>query len=135
MTTKSGLWSKIIQKASSVITHSDASNLQESGPELCIQLLRIPTIQNYAGLKRRIASSDSEWMQEFIELDGIGVLMEVLERVSDRRLSSFSDAYLQLECIGCVKAVMNSQTGLDYIIGTRKNRSCIRKLASGFLSN
>lgn len=63
-----------------------------------------------------------------MHLDGLGVLFESLERLSDRGYSSITDALLQLECILCIKAVMNSTTGLDFIINsdsyTRKLAKC-----------
>ncbi|XP_041454485.1 inverted formin-2-like isoform X2 [Lytechinus variegatus] len=92
-----------------------ASSLENSEPELCIQLLRIPSINNYTGLKKRIQTSSTEWLEGFLELDGLGVLLDVVERLSDRGMS-FADAYLQVEIVGCIKAVMNSKTGMDFLI-------------------
>ncbi|KAI8508750.1 hypothetical protein Bbelb_138490 [Branchiostoma belcheri] len=102
------------------------SNLENADPELCIRLLRTPTVQNYSGLKKKLEHCDAEWMQDFLQLDGLGVLFECLDRLSDRGFSSFTNAYIQLECVGCVRAVMNSRTGLEYII---ENREFTRTLA------
>lgn len=55
-------------------------------------------------------------MSEFLELRGLDVLFESLERLCDKSYNKFADAVLQLECVTCVKAVMNSKTGLDYIV-------------------
>ena len=98
-------------------------------PNVCIQWLQIPTIHNYAGLKKHIeaANLDAEWMEKFLGLDGLDILLEVLERFSDRALS-ISDAYLQMEIVGCIKAVMNSKAGLDFIIN---QDNFTRKLAGG----
>ena len=65
-------------------------------------------------------------MEDFLAMDGLGILFESLERLSEKGFTSISDALLQLECVLCVKAVMNSTTGLDYIIN---QQSYTRKLA------
>ncbi len=38
------------------------------------------------------------------------------------------DTFLQMECVQCIHVVMNSQTGLDYIV---ENSDFTRKLAVG----
>ncbi|XP_072041000.1 inverted formin-2-like isoform X2 [Amphiura filiformis] len=112
---------------------TDSGNLENADPELCIQWLQIPTVHNYAGLKKRIrtANQDAEWMDKFLGLDGLDVLFEVLQRFSDRSLS-FTDAYLQLEIVGCIKAVMNSKAGLDFIVD---HDDFTRKLAGALNTN
>lgn len=69
-----------------------------------------------------------DWLEDFLGLDGLGVLFESLERLGERGFSSIADALLQLECVLCIKAVMNSTTGLDYITN---DSSYVRKLAKG----
>ena len=103
------------------------ASLENSEPELCIQLLRIPSINNYTGLKKRIQSGSQEWLEGFLELDGLGVLLDVVERLSGRGMS-FADAYLQVEIVGCIKAVMNSKAGMDFLI---ESNDFTRKLARG----
>ncbi|XP_070554152.1 inverted formin-2-like isoform X2 [Ptychodera flava] len=135
--TKAGLWVKLARKASESTEKDNGSplfsahsNLENCDPELCIQLLRMPTVHNYAGLKKRLSRSSKEWMKEFLELDGMEVLVDSLERLSDKGFTSFTDAYLQIECIGCIKAVLNSKTGLNFIIETREVKQYTRNLAS-----
>ncbi|XP_072171506.1 inverted formin-2-like [Diadema setosum] len=94
---------------------NSGASLENSEPELCIQLLRIPSINNYTGLKKRIQTGSTEWLEGFLELDGLEVLLDVVERLSGRGMS-IADAYLQVEIVGCIKAVMNSQTGMDFLI-------------------
>ncbi|KAG5846930.1 hypothetical protein ANANG_G00120180 [Anguilla anguilla] len=91
-------------------------NLENSDPELCIRLLQIPTVVNYSGLKRRLEASDSTWMTQFLELSGLDLLLEALDRLSGRGCAHISDALLQLTCVGCVRAVMNSSAGIHYIV-------------------
>ncbi|CAH1268433.1 INF2, partial [Branchiostoma lanceolatum] len=104
-----------------------ASALESTDPESYVKTLRFPSVQTYSSLKKKLASCDSEWMLGFLEEDGLGILFESLERLSQRGFSSFADAFVQLECVGCVKSVMNSKTGLDFIV---QRRECSRKLAT-----
>ncbi|XP_045594801.2 inverted formin-2 isoform X1 [Procambarus clarkii] len=104
--------------SSSMLEDIAQGNLANWDPETCVTLLRIPSVSNYSGLKKLMEVASKEWLEDFLNLDGLGVLFESLERLSDRRFSSIADALLQLECVLCVKAVMNSKTGLEYIINS-----------------
>ncbi|KAK3913210.1 Inverted formin-2 [Frankliniella fusca] len=76
------------------------------------------------------------WLLEFLERDGLGVLLDSLERLGQgqgggpqgpggaRRggraaggLSSMADISSQIECVACTRAVINSGVGLEYIVG------------------
>ncbi|XP_064197300.1 LOW QUALITY PROTEIN: inverted formin-2-like [Anguilla rostrata] len=102
-------------------------NLENSDPELCIRLLQIPTVVNYSGLKRRLEASDSAWMTQFLELSGLDLLLEALDRLSGWGCARISDALLQLTCVGCVRAVMNSSAGIHYI--SDNEAGYVRKLS------
>ncbi|XP_053290436.1 inverted formin-2 isoform X3 [Pleuronectes platessa] len=102
------------------------ANLESADPELCIRLLQVPTVVNYSGLKRRLEGSDQTWMIQFLELSGLDLLLEALDRLSGRGCSRIADALLQLTCVNCVRAVMNSSTGIHFIID---NEGYIRKLS------
>ncbi|XP_035529543.1 inverted formin-2 isoform X3 [Morone saxatilis] len=102
------------------------ANLESADPELCIRLLQVPTVVNYSGLKRRLEGSDQTWMVQFLELSGLDLLLEALDRLSGRGCSRIADALLQLTCVSCVRAVMNSSAGIHFIID---NEGYIRKLS------
>ncbi|KAK4317796.1 hypothetical protein Pmani_011151 [Petrolisthes manimaculis] len=102
-------------------------NLANWDPETCVTLLRMPTVSNYSGLKKLMEMAGKEWLEEFLSLGGLEVLFESLTRLSERGFSSIADALLQLECVLCIKAVMNSRTGLQYIVN---NHQYIRKLTT-----
>ncbi|XP_051816595.1 inverted formin-2-like isoform X2 [Acanthochromis polyacanthus] len=92
------------------------ANLENADPELCIRLLQVPTVVNYSGLRRRLEASDQSWMVQFLELHGLDLLMEALERLSGRGCARIADTLLQLTCVSCVRAVMNSSAGLHFIM-------------------
>ncbi|XP_027895241.1 centrosomal protein of 170 kDa protein B-like isoform X2 [Xiphophorus couchianus] len=103
------------------------ANLENADPELCVRLLQVPTVVNYSGLRRRLEKSDKSWMVQFLELQGLDLLMAALERLSGRGCARIPDALLQLTCVSCIRSVMNSSAGLDFILDNEEGY--IRTLA------
>lgn len=93
----------------------DLQKLNEVEPELFIKFLRIPTLKTYASLIQKLEKSSKKWMTDFLEQGGLTTLFSVLEKLCERGLAKFSDAFLQLECVRCIKAVLNNVTGLEYM--------------------
>uniref|UniRef100_A0A8C7FIH7 Inverted formin 2 n=1 Tax=Oncorhynchus kisutch TaxID=8019 RepID=A0A8C7FIH7_ONCKI len=102
------------------------ANLESADPELCILMLQVPSVVNYSGLKRRLEGSEESWMVQFLELSGLDLLLEALDSLSGRGCSRIADALLQLTCVSCVRAVMNSSSGINFIV---ENEGYIRKLS------
>ena len=92
--------------------HTDLNQVE---PELFIKFVRIPSLKTYASLMRKLEGCSKKWLKEFLELGGLTSLFEVLEKLSERGLAKFSDAFLQLECVRCIKAVLNNVTGLEFM--------------------
>lgn len=112
--------------SSSMLEDIAQGNMDNWDAETAVALLRFPTVSNYSGLKKLMEMADKDWLEDFLSLDGLGVLFESLERLGEKGFSSITDALLPLECVLCIKAVMNSTTGLDYITN---DSSYVRKLA------
>ncbi|XP_036818334.1 inverted formin-2 isoform X4 [Oncorhynchus mykiss] len=102
------------------------ANLESADPELCILMLQVPNVVNYSGLKRRLEGSEESWMVQFLELSGLDLLLEALDSLSGRGCSRIADALLQLTCVSCVRAIMNSSSGINFIV---ENEGYIRKLS------
>ncbi|KAM3918521.1 inverted formin-2 isoform 2-T3 [Leptodactylus fuscus] len=119
-------WASLKEKLSPQESDQSEANLENADPELCIRLLQIPSVVNYSGLKKRLESSDDSWMVQFLELSGLDLLLEALDRLSGRGVSRISDALLQLTCINCVRTLMNSHKGIEYIVN---NEGYVRKLS------
>uniref|UniRef100_A0A663F9A1 Inverted formin 2 n=1 Tax=Aquila chrysaetos chrysaetos TaxID=223781 RepID=A0A663F9A1_AQUCH len=118
-------WAALKEKLGAQETDQSEANLENAEPELCIRLLQMPSVVNYSGLKKRLENSDDVWMVQFLELCGLDLLLEALDRLSGRGVARISDALLQLTCINCVRAVMNSHKGIEYIVS---NEGYVRKL-------
>lgn len=109
---------------------NEGQDLSQWEPDLCIQLLRIPTCQNYAAIKKLIDKAPEEWLLEFLERDGLGVLLESLEKLGTKGFSCV-DTFSQLQCVGSLRGVMNSKSGLEFIT---KDAEYTRQLANVLVS-
>ena len=105
----------------------DADSLQ------FLMLVRNPTIQSLAKLRKTIKSNDRDWMKEFLEFDGLGLLFQCLKNLSSYQSTHLSDMVLRMECVTCIREVVNSQTGLDCLLNIkdRKDNLFGRRFASG----
>ncbi|XP_078369427.1 inverted formin-2-like [Oculina patagonica] len=108
-------WSSLKRQLSDGDQGSWLSN--EASPEFCVRLLRFPSFQTYCGIHSKLKSSSNEWMVEFLESNGMEVLLAALEKLSSLKL--LVDAVMLVECTSCIKTVMNSRTGLDFMVGNR----------------
>ncbi|RXG70353.1 Inverted formin-2 [Armadillidium vulgare] len=123
-----------ISSKNSLLEDIAQGNLDNWDPETCVTLLKNPRGNE---LHRdtethSTGKADEDWLDDFLNLDGLGILFESLSRQSKQRTTSISDVLLQLECVTCIKAVMNSEIGLGHI--TRDN-SYTRKLAEALKNN
>lgn len=121
-------WAALKEKLGPQDSDPTEANLESADPELCIRLLQMPSVVNYSGLRKRLESSDGGWMVQFLEQSGLDLLLEALARLSGRGVPRIADALLQLTCVSCVRAVMNSQQGIEYILS---NQAYVRQLSQG----
>ena len=87
---------------------------------------KYPSIQNVSGMRIQLERATEEWMERFLSHDGLECLLEALEILSNAKkhnilteqaaagMDLLENAVLFLECIGCIKAVMKSNLGLEY---------------------
>ena len=117
-------WKKLAKAGAFEISCKDQMNgevklhnlyVNDIEPELFIKFVRIPSLKTYTTLIRKIEKCPKKWLTEFLVLGGLTSLFEVLEKLSERGLARFSDAFLQLECVRCIKAVLNNVTGLEFM--------------------
>ncbi|XP_052280011.1 inverted formin-2-like [Dreissena polymorpha] len=78
--------------------------------------IRNPNLQNLAKLRRAVKLNDKDWMREFLEFDGLGLLLQCLKDLSVMQGFHLSDMVLKMECIMCIREVVNSQTGIDCLL-------------------
>lgn len=112
------------KKISDTLLHPD---LEHCDPEICVELIR-PSMKFLSSLKKKISHSKGEWIQGFLDCGGLGALFDIVDSVGSRRVNQLSDAMLLLECVACIKSVLNSRLGLDYLV---QNGAYTKKLVKG----
>lgn len=84
-----------------------------------VQLLRDPTVFNFSRLRSKLKSDDRRWMRGFLKLGGLEMLFEGLRSFGSYS-GTFSNLVQRLECVMCIKTVMNSQIGMQTITTSTK---------------
>ena len=99
--------------------------------------LRNPNLQNLAKLRKCIRSNDVDWMTEFLHFDGLGLLFQCLKNLGSYKGHHLSDMVLRLECIMCIREVINSQSGVDCLLKIKERKDNIfgRRFASGIYNS
>ena len=83
----------------------------------CVSLLRDPTVFNFSRLRNRLKADNARLMTLFLKQRGLEMLFECLETFGQYS-SNFSNLVQRLECVMCIKTVMNSHIGLESLIST-----------------
>ena len=121
------LWLRLIELAKSSI-HESLKD-EDLDPDECIDLLQIGTrIEIFLAVKHKILDCTRKWMKEFVRQGGLGYLLDALEDLTSKHTYDISETCEILECISCIKAVMNSKNGLEAMV---ERKECTQKLAKG----
>lgn len=98
---------------------------EESDATIFLWWIRNPTVQNLGKLCRAIKCSDADWMKEFLEFDGLGLLFQCLRQLTEVQSPHLSDMVLRMECTMCIREVANSKIGLDCLLSSKHRRDNI----------
>ena len=121
------LWLRLIQLARSNI--HEALKDDDLDPDECIDLLQLGSrIEIFLAVRHRILDCTKKWMKEFVRQGGLGYLLDALEDLTSKQTYDLSEACEILECVSCIKAVMNSKNGLEAMV---ERKECAQKLAKG----
>ncbi|KAL4230753.1 hypothetical protein ACF0H5_011128 [Mactra antiquata] len=91
-------------------------NFDSYTPEICIDFLQNPNLHFLTALNKKLKQNIKEWNSEFLELNGSEALLDLIDTLGIKRVTQLSDALLILECVQCVKTIMNSKMGLAYLV-------------------
>ena len=113
------LWSKAAKQINSEAKSKQPlpASLEGSDPELCIVLFK--NTLNFYGLKKRIISADSKWIEEFLQQDGLEIVFDALATLGSKGFNTSTammDAVKQLQCISCIKTIMGQSCGMEHIL-------------------
>ena len=93
-----------------------------------LRLLFVPSMKVYSALRKKLQSCNTDWMTEFLSQGGLRFLFTAVNDMGKRNFIQFADAVLQLEMVRCIKAVLNSRTGMDCVTD---DGDMVSKLALG----
>ncbi|XP_065896679.1 inverted formin-2-like isoform X3 [Dysidea avara] len=113
------LWKKVRRVSSKALGSSDGAtsvSYEGADAELCLTLFK--SSLNFSGLEHRVKSADQKWIEDFLEQGGLEMVFDALTALSNKGLSSLLDVVKQLECVRCIKAIMNHPFGIEYVIVT-----------------
>ena len=104
----------------------DISKLTENSPynlEYCLRAISTPSLRTFRKLKQVLETVSHDWIWEFVNNDGLGTLFDALQKIGSKN-KSLADTLVQLECVDCVKSVMDTPSGLTCMI---ENKDFTRK--------
>ena len=110
-----------------------ANKIQSYSAEQCSNIVTKPNSEIYYALKLRMQKCDPPWIQSFVDHYGLNRLVDTLLLLSQDRQkaewTSVCDAILQLDCIGCVREVLNVPVGMEYLV--QNHGDLVNKLVLG----
>lgn len=124
-------WKKknpLLKMQSKVMDAITGENIDNLSPEVCIGLLKNANLKFLSNLNRKLKQNDKTWNGEFLDLNGAQALLDLVDALGVRRVTQLSDALLLLECVQCVKTIMNSKMGLAYLV---ENGADLNRLVRG----
>lgn len=124
-------WKKknpLLKMQSKVMDAITGENIDTLSPEVCIGLLKNANLKFLSNLNRKLKQNNKTWNGEFLDLNGAQALLDLVDALGVRRVTQLSDALLLLECVQCVKTIMNSKMGLAYLV---ENGADLNRLVRG----
>lgn len=102
-------------------------NIEQSEPEVCVDLLRYPKIPYLVMLNRKISTEGGSFNEEFIALRGLDILIELMEVVSYAGMTSVYDVMKMMLISECATSLVNSASGRDFIINHGEHVVCLAR--------
>lgn len=93
-----------------------------------VDLLSSPSVKTLTVLKKKLKKSDRDWIHEFLDGAGLGILLDAVDVIGSRRVTKLSEALKLFQCVSCIKLLVNSLTGLSFFV---QHSSHIKKLVKG----
>ena len=118
----------LVRMQSKILDALSHQNFDSYTPAICIDFLKSPNLKLLSSLNKKLKHNIKEWNEEFLQLQGSDVLMDIVDTLGYKRVTQLSDALLLLESIECIKALMNSKMGLKYLV---QHGEYLKKLVKG----
>ncbi|KAL8612531.1 hypothetical protein ACOMHN_053596 [Nucella lapillus] len=93
-------------------------HLDGTDAHACVVASHSPSVHVYYALRSQLERCKPSWLQEFVALGGMDSLLDSLCQMTGKTFTSFSDAILQIDCISCIRAILNTHLGIHYLLNT-----------------
>lgn len=127
----------LVRIQSKILDALSHQNFDSYTPAICIDFLKSPNLKLLSSLNKKLKRNNKEWNEEFLELHGTDALLDLVDTLGFKRVTQLSDALLLLESVECIKTLMNSKMGLQYLVQHGdylkklvKGKSCFRHLVN-----
>ena len=114
--------------------NSDHS-LENADALLCIKFLTYEgnfgssTIRNFGALKTRIDTAHNEnqqdWISQFLNGGGLKFMLNFISSFADNSSGNFEDVLAIIQCVDCIKALLNNEAAVEAFIGSWLNNEAI----------
>lgn len=98
--------------------------------EYCENLLVKPSSEVYAALNKWLQNSPKEWLEQFLDCGALQLMFNTLNFMGLKK-TSFSEAVIELEIMRAIKLILNSRTGIEYLINLHEDHYLIGSLVLG----
>ena len=84
--------------------------------EKCRDVLQKQSSRNYAALKSYLSRCTTDWLKNLLACNALRIMFDLFTEMGSKRNANFTDTVLELQIISVVKAVLNTATGLEYLL-------------------
>lgn len=105
-------------------------SLDLSDPKSWVKVLEAdPSLKNLKTLHTNLTEKDGEWLGAFVSSNGLVALLELLQSLLSKGSPSLFEVVLQLETMGCIRALLNHGQVLASLL-TQANNSSLERLVA-----
>lgn len=105
-------------------------SLDLNDPKSWVKVLEAdPSLKNLKTLHTNLTDKDGEWLNGFVSSGGLVSLLDLLHNMLAKGAPSLFEVLLQLETMGCIRALLNHGQVLASLL-TQQNNSSLERLVS-----
>lgn len=109
-------------------TASVIGTLDLNDPKSWVKVLEVdPSLKNLKTLHTSLLEKDGEWLNGFVSSSGFVALLDLVNSLVDNGAPSLFDVVLQLETMGCIRALLNHGQVLASLL-TQPDNSNLERL-------
>ena len=106
------------------------ASLDLNDPKNWVKVLEAdPSLKNLKTLHTNLVDKDGEWLNGFVSSGGLVSLLDLLHNMLAKGAPSLFEVLLQLETMGCIRALLNHGQVLASLL-TQQNNSSLERLVS-----